>query len=56
MELFLLTTKLRIPPQPDRSILRERLTNALERAIAGRKLTLFAAGLHQAVPAPDRTG
>lgn len=43
MEPFLLTTKLRIPPQPDRSILRERLTNALERAISRRKLTLIAA-------------
>jgi LuxR family maltose regulon positive regulatory protein len=43
MDLTLLATKLRIPPQPHQLVQRRRLTDALERGIPRFKLTLIAA-------------
>ena len=43
MDTFLLSTKLRIPPQPQRVVRRTRLIDALERDIAHYKLVLVAA-------------
>lgn len=43
MDTFLLTTKLRIPPQPYRMLRRVRLLDALESGIPQVKLTLVAA-------------
>jgi LuxR family maltose regulon positive regulatory protein len=43
MDTFLLATKLRIPPQPQRAVRRTRLIDALERDIAHCKLVLVAA-------------
>jgi LuxR family transcriptional regulator, maltose regulon positive regulatory protein len=43
MDTFLLTTKLRIPPQPQRTVRRTRLIDALERGILHYKLSLISA-------------
>ena len=47
MDTFLLTTKLRIPPQPQRAVRRTRLIDALECCIPQYKLSLISA------PEPD---
>lgn len=43
MDSFLLTTKLRIPPQPHRTLRRASLIDALERGVPLRNLTLISA-------------
>src|SRR5262245_5807209 len=43
MEMALLATKLRIPPQPHRAVHRARLIDALERGIPDYKLALISA-------------
>lgn len=43
MEPFLLTTKLRIPPQPHHTVRRTRLIDAIERRIPNYKLALLSA-------------
>lgn len=43
MDTFLLATKLRVPPQPHRTIHRQRLVDTLERGIPQHKLSLISA-------------
>lgn len=43
MDAFLLTTKLRIPPEPQHMLRRTRLTNILEQGIPAHKLSLILA-------------
>jgi LuxR family maltose regulon positive regulatory protein len=43
MDMFLLTTKLRIPPPPHRAVQRDRLIDPLERGIPQYKLILLSA-------------